>query len=127
MPECLGDVARFPFATLCEAPLGAVDFLVIARHYGTVLVDGIRVIGAGERNVAKRFITLVDTLYDEQVKLIASAEAEPDGLYDAPEGREVFEFRRTVSRLIEMRSTQYLALPHGHGRASADMGGIVET
>ncbi len=127
IPECLGDVARFPFAALCEAPLGAVDFLVIARHYGTVLIDGIRVIGAGERNVAKRFITLVDTLYDEQVKLIASAEAEPGGLYDAPDGRELFEFKRTVSRLIEMRSEQYLALPHGHGRPSADMGGIVET
>ena len=116
-----------PSRRFCEAPLGAVDFLTIARHYGTVLIDGIRVIGAGERNVAKRFITLVDTLYDEQVKLIASAEAEPDGLYDAPDGRELFEFRRTVSRLIEMRSQQYLALPHGHGRPSADMGGIVET
>ena len=64
---------------------------------------------------------------DEQVKLLASAEAEPDALYDAPEGREVFEFRRTVSRLVEMRSEGYLALPHGHGRPSADTGGIVET
>ena len=70
---------------------------------------------------------LVDTLYDEQVKLIASAETEPDRLYDAPDGREIFEFRRTVSRLVEMRSEQYLALPHGHGRPSADTGGIAET
>ncbi len=127
VPEAVGDVARFPFAALCEAPLGSVDFLAIARHYGTVLVDGIRVMGADERNVVKRFINLVDTLYDEQVKLIASAAAEPDRLYDAPDGREVFEFRRTVSRLVEMRSEQYLALPHGHGRPSADTGGIVET
>ena len=127
VPEAVGDVARFPFAALCDAPLGSVDFLAIARHYGTVLVDGIRVMGADERNVVKRFITLVDTLYDEQVKLIASAETEPDALYDAPDGRELFEFRRTVSRLVEMRSEQYLALPHGHGRPSADTGGIAET
>ena len=127
VPEAVGDVARFPFAALCDAPLGSVDFLAIARHYGTVLVDGIRVMGADERNVVKRFINLVDTLYDEQVKLIASAAAEPDRLYDAPDGREVFEFRRTVSRLVEMRSEQYLALPHGHGRPSADTGGIAET
>lgn len=127
VPEALGGVARFPFAALCEAPMGSVDFLTLARHYGTVLIDGIRVMRTDERNVVKRFITLVDTLYDEQVKLVASAETEPDGLYDAPDGREVFEFRRTVSRLVEMRSEQYLALPHGHGRASADMGGIAET
>ena len=127
VPEAVGDVARFPFAALCDAPLGSVDFLAIARHYGTVLVDGIRVMGADERNVVKRFINLVDTLYDEQVKLIASAATEPDALYDAPDGREVFEFRRTVSRLVEMRSEQYLALPHGHGRPSADTGGIAET
>ena len=127
VPEALGDVARFSFAALCEAPLGSVDFLALARHYGTVLVDGIRVMRPDERNVVKRFITLVDTLYDEQVKLVASAEAEPEALYDAPDGREVFEFRRTVSRLVEMRSEQYLALPHGHGRPSADTGGIAET
>ena len=127
VPEALGDVARFPFAALVDAPLGSVDFLALARRYGTVLVDGVRVMQAGERNVVKRFINLVDTLYDEQVKLIASAEAEPRDLYDAPEGRELFEFRRTVSRLVEMRSEQYLALPHGHGRPSADTGGIVET
>ena len=127
IPEALGDVARFPFAALCEAPLGSVDFLAIARHYGTVLIDDVRVMGAGERNVVKRFINLVDTLYDEQVKLIASAACEPAGLYDAPDGRELFEFRRTVSRLVEMRSEQYLALPHGHGRPSADMGGLAET
>ncbi len=127
VPEAAGDVARFPFAALCDAPLGAVDVLAIARRYGTVLVDGIRVMGADERDVVKRFINLVDTFYDEQVKLIASAEAEPAGLYDAPDGREIFEFSRTVSRLAEMRSEQYLALPHGHGRPSADTGGIAET
>ena len=76
---------------------------------------------------AKRFINLVDTLYDEQVKLLASAEAAPEALYAAEDGREIFEFRRTVSRLVEMRSEPYLALPHGHGRPSGDLGGIAET
>ena len=127
VPEAVGDVARFPFAALVEAPLGSVDFLALARRYGTVLVDGVRVMRPAERNVVKRFINLVDTLYDEQVKLVASAEAEPDALYDAPDGREVFEFRRTVSRLVEMRSEQYLALPHGHGKPSGDMGGLADT
>ena len=127
VPEAAGDVARFPFAALCEAPLGAVDFLAIARRYGTVLIDDIRVMAPGERNVAKRFINLVDTLYDEQVKLLASAETAPEALYAAEDGREIFEFRRTVSRLVEMRSEHYLALPHGHGQPSADLGGIVET
>ena len=127
VPEAVGDVARFPFAALCEAPLGAVDFLAIARRYGTVLVDRIRVVAPGERNVAKRFITLVDTLYDERVKLLASAAAEPEALYAAEDGREVFEFRRTVSRLVEMRSEPYLALPHGHGRPTGGLGGLAET
>lgn len=129
VPRAAAGIARFAFPDLCERPLGAADFLAVAQAFHTVVIDGIRVIGAGERNVAKRFITLIDTLYDAQVKLIASAAAEPPGLYDAEEGREVFEFQRTVSRLIEMRSDSYLALPHraaSAGRAG-DMGGLVET
>ena len=129
VPRAAAGVARFAFPDLCERPLGAADFLAVAQAFHTVVVDGIRVIGAGERNVAKRFITLIDTLYDAQVKLIASAAAAPPGLYHAEEGREVFEFQRTVSRLIEMRSDSYLALPHraaSAGRAG-DMGGLVET
>ena len=129
VPRAAAGVARFAFPDLCERPLGAADFLVVAQAFHTVVIDGIRVIGAGERNVAKRFITLIDTLYDAQVKLIASAATEPPGLYDAGEGREIFEFQRTVSRLIEMRSDSYLALPHraaSAGRAG-DMGGLVET
>jgi cell division protein ZapE len=82
-----------------------------------------------QRNEAKRFITLIDTLYDNAVKLVASADAEPDGLYGATEGVESLEFRRTASRLTEMRSEAYLALPHG-ARAEAARSpaeGVVDT
>ncbi len=127
IPEAVGSVARFPFAALCEAPLGSTDYLAIARAFGTIIVDGIRVIGPAERDLAKRFITMVDTFYDERVKLIASATTEPEGLYLAEDGRETFEFRRTVSRLHEMRSTAYLALPRGHGLSSGNSAGLVET
>jgi cell division protein ZapE len=129
VPLAAGDVARFTFADLCERPLGGSDYLAVAARYRTVLIDGIPVMGVEKRNEAKRFITLVDALYDAHVKLVATAEAEPDGLYTAEDGREAFEFARTASRLIEMRSQEYLALPHGRGdsRASGDTTGIVET
>jgi cell division protein ZapE len=79
------------------------------------------------RNEAKRFIILIDTLYDHAVKVIASGEAEPDALYRADEGFEAQEFRRTASRLIEMRSEGYLALAHGRRTGAASTNGIVET
>ena len=129
VPEAAGGVARFAFADLCEAPLGAADFLAIARAFHTLVIDDIRVIQPSERNIAKRFIVLIDTLYDRHVKLIASAAAEPQALYKAEDGREAFEFDRTVSRLIEMRSDDYLALPHGQARSegSGNTAGLVET
>lgn len=129
VPEAAGGVARFGFADLCEQPLGAADFLAIARAFHTVLVDDVRVIAPGERNLAKRFIVLIDTLYDRHVKLIASADAEPQDLYRAEDGREAFEFARTASRLTEMRSDDYLALPHGQGASpgSGDATGLVDT
>ena len=85
--------------------------------------------GLAERNAAKRFIALIDTLYDNAVKLMASAEAEPAALYRAAEGNEAAEFKRTSSRLIEMSSQSYLGLPHGRkdSTASGSTKGLVET
>ena len=122
-------VARFGFAELCEQPLAASDYLRLARDYHTIMIDRIPVMDYGERNAAKRFITLIDTLYDNGVKLMASAEADPLSLYLASEGNEANEFKRTSSRLIEMGSESYLARPHGHkdSAASGATTGLVET
>jgi len=122
-------VARFAFADLCEAPLAATDYLRLARDYHTILVDHIPVMDYAQRNAAKRFISLIDTLYDNAVKLMASAEADPVSLYLATDGNEANEFKRTSSRLIEMSSESYLALPHGRKDSSASGAttGLVET
>jgi len=126
VPQAARGVARFTFPQLCGLPLGAADYLRIAREFHTILLDHIPVMDHARRNEAKRFIILVDTLYDHAVKLVASAEAEPDALYGATDGFEAQEFRRTASRLIEMGSQAYLALPHGR-RMPAARQGIVET
>ena len=123
-------VARFSFADICEKPLAASDYLRLAHDYHTILIDHIPVMDYPERNAAKRFISLIDTLYDNAVKLMASAAADPVSLYVAAEGNEAYEFKRTSSRLIEMSSESYLALPHGHKKDSAATGsstGLVET
>jgi cell division protein ZapE len=122
-------VARFSFADLCEAPLAASDYLRLARDYHTILVDHIPVMDYPERNAAKRFISLIDTLYDNAVKLMASAAADPVLLYLATDGNEANEFKRTSSRLIEMSSESYLAMPHGRKDSSASGAttGLVET
>ena len=122
-------VARFGFADICEQPLAASDYLRLARDYHTLMIDRIPVMDYPERNAAKRFITLIDTLYDNGVKLMASAEADPLSLYVAPEGVEANEFKRTSSRLIEMGSESYLGLPHGFkdSAASGSTTGLVET
>src|ERR1700676_5057052 len=127
---CSADgVARFSFADLCEKPLAASDYLRLAHDYHTIMIDRIPVMGYPERDAAKRFITLIDTLYDNAVKLMASAEADPLSLYLASEGQEANEFKRTSSRLIEMSSESYLSLPHGHkdSAASGSSTGLVET
>jgi cell division protein ZapE len=129
IPRATMGVAWFSFEDLCQQPLAAADYLKIAREYHTVLLERVVVMDYERRNEAKRFIILIDTFYDNAVKLIASAEAEPDALYRADVGFEASEFKRTASRLIEMRSEAYLALPHGRGHAvaSGSTEGLVET
>ena len=97
------------------------DYLKIAHEFHTSIVDGIPVMDYAHRNEAKRFIILIDTLYDHSVKLLASAEAQPDALYTGDQGFETQEFKRTASRLIEMRSQSYLGLPHGPRTGAADI------
>ena len=116
VPKSLKGVAVFSFKRLCGEARGAADYLAIARHYHTVILVGIPRLDADQRNEAARFVTLTDALYEHKVKLIASADAEPGDLYakganDTGGGR--FEFDRTISRLMEMQSADYLALGHG--------------
>ena len=114
VPAAARGVARFEFSDLCEKPLAAPDYLEIARHFHTVLIDHIPVMTENMHNVARRFIVMIDTLYDENVKLICSAAAAPEELY--PDGRGSDAFRRAASRLAEMRSEDYLRKGHGvHG------------
>ena len=129
VPRAAMGVARFFFHDLCEQPLAAPDYLRVAHEFHTLIIDRIPVMGFDQRNAAKRFIILIDTLYDHAVKLVASAAAEPDALYEASDGYEAAEFKRAASRLIEMRSQSYLALAHGRrdSVASGSSEGIVET
>jgi cell division protein ZapE len=113
VPKALKGVAVFSFKRLCGEPRGAADYLAIARAFHTVIVVGIPIMGPDKRNEAARFKILIDALYEHGVKLLAVAAAEPWDLY--PEGDGAFEFERTVSRLMEMRSADYLARGHGHG------------
>ena len=129
VPRAFMGVARFSFHDLCEEPLAAADYLRIAREFHTIVLDHVPAMTYDNRNAAKRFIILIDTLYEMNVKLIASAAAPPEVLYRTDEGFEAREFKRTASRLIEMGSQSYLARPHGagHERISGSSTGIVET
>lgn len=100
-------VAWFTFEELCARPLYSRDYLTIAANFHTIILRGIPQLGSEKRNEAARFVALIDALYEAKIKLVASAAAEPETLY--PEGDGAFEFERTVSRLHEMRSTDYLA------------------
>lgn len=100
-------VARFGFRELCARALGAADYLAIAGRFHTVLLDRVPKLSPDKRNEAKRFVTLIDALYEAKTKLVMSADAEPDDLY--PSGDGAFEFERTASRLMEMRTHDYLA------------------
>ncbi len=111
VPKTLKGVAVFSFKKLCGEARGAADYLAVARRYHTVILVGIPRLGPENRNEAARFVALIDALYEHKVKLLAAADAEPDALY--PEGDGRFEFQRTVSRLEEMRSEDYLAQGHG--------------
>jgi cell division protein ZapE len=113
VPKSLKGVAVFSFKRLCAEARGAADYLAIAQRFHTVIIVGIPVLGPEKRNEAARFVTLIDALYEHKVKLLAAADAEPAALYPAVHG--AFEFQRTVSRLEEMRSADYLA--EGHGTA----------
>jgi cell division protein ZapE len=107
VPQASMGVARFSFAELCDAPLGSIDFLAIAHAFHAVMIDAIPVLSAAPRDVTRRFINLIDTLYDNRVCLVASAAVEPQALYLAGPLQPLFE--RTASRLIEMRSQGYLS------------------
>jgi cell division protein ZapE len=111
VPKSLKGVAVFSFKRLCGEPRGAADYLAIARRYHSVIIVGIPVMGPEKRNEAARFVTLIDALYEYRVKLLASADAPPGELYREGDGR--FEFERTISRLIEMQSADWMALGHG--------------
>ena len=106
VPEVAGGAARFNFSDLCEAALGRDDYLALASRYHTIFIDDIPVMGPEDRNQARRFITLIDTLYDQSIRLVATAQAEPGNLYEVGDNAALFE--RTSSRLIEMRRGAHL-------------------
>ena len=120
VPQAARGVARFSFADLCEKPLAAADYLEIARQFHTVMIDHIPALDPARRDTARRFVLLIDTLYDQGVKLICSAETGPDQIYPAGDGADAF--RRTASRLAEMQSEDYLR--RGHGISSSAPEGL---
>ena len=128
MPQAVGGAGRAGFGDLCRTALGPADYLAVADRFETLVLEGVPAMGPEDRNEAKRFVTLIDALYEHRCKLIVSAAAEPEGLYPAGDGS--FEFSRTASRLHEMRSPDYLALPHrpgGEGPPGEGPGGEATT
>ncbi len=109
VPRTANGCARFDFDDLCAKPLGSQDYLAIAQKFHTVFIDHVPIMEIAQRNMAKRFINLIDTLYDQKIRLVLSADATPHALYVGERGVEAFEFQRTASRLIEMQSVSYLS------------------
>jgi cell division protein ZapE len=106
VPCAAAGVAWFEFADLCERALGAADYLALTERYPALILDGVPLLTPDKRNEARRFMTLVDALYERRVMLFIAAEAPPERLYASGDG--AFEFQRTVSRLVEMQSGAYL-------------------
>lgn len=128
VPDTGRGVAKFTFAQLCETPLAASDYLLLAHQFHTIFVANIPKISKDKPDHAKRFINLIDALYDNHVKLVALCVFDVQALYEGGKGFETFEFTRTQSRLMEMRSSDYLALPHGRFKLlSESQEGLIET
>lgn len=113
VPEACGDVAAFHFKDLCEKNYAASDYIAVAENYSTLILSDIPIMDASMHNEAWRFTTLIDTLYERKVKLVATMAAPVDAL--CVEGKHAFEFERTVSRLIEMQGEEYLGAMHESG------------
>lgn len=109
LPRALNGLVRASFASLCDTALGPQDYLAIAERFHTVFLEGTPVLRPEKRDAARRFVTLIDALYEAEARLVMLAEAEPDALYPAGDG--AFEFERTASRLYEMRSAAWLEKP----------------
>ena len=127
VPQAVGGVARFDFDALCRRPLSAGDYVALASRFETIFLDHAPILTDQERDAAKRFINFIDAAYDAHVKLLVSAAAAPDALAPDLTGGEAFEFARAASRLMEMRSRDYLATAHDseRGEGAGDLGGIV--
>ena len=108
IPQAAGRVARLTFAQLCGQPLSAADYMALADNFEALILEDVPVLAPEQRNEARRFITLIDILYEARILLIVSAAAEPSELYRAAFGAEAREFERTASRLIEMRGKDYI-------------------
>lgn len=113
VPKALKGVAVFSFKRLCAEARGSADYIAVAQTFHTVILVGVPILGPESRNEAARFVQLIDALYNYKVKLLIAADAPPDELY--PSGDGSFEFKRTISRLMEMQSKDYMALGHGLG------------